>query len=105
MREYKIKQLIQVEYIWAIKAKNKEDAERILKQGVYDNKDLLDMPIYREIKRGVKEDGDKNKCKSKCCNAKIIHVGFPDESGIIHYTKCGSCEKIIDFFSIKSASR
>lgn len=49
MKKYKIKQLIQVEYTWTIKAKSKKDAQRILKQGVYDNKDLLSMPIYREV--------------------------------------------------------
>ena len=50
MKEYKIKQLIQVEYTWTITAESKKDAERILKQGVYDNKAVLPMPIYREIK-------------------------------------------------------
>ncbi len=52
MKEYKIKQLIQVEYTWTIKAKSKGDAQRILKQGVYDNREILEMPIYREIESG-----------------------------------------------------
>ena len=54
MKRYKIKEITQVEHTWTIRAKNKEDAKRILKQGKYDNGELLSMPTYKELNRGKK---------------------------------------------------